>query len=125
MAEEFRSQVQEYINLDNQIKEATSALSTLKKRKTKLQLNINGYMTSNGVDELKLNDCKLKTYTSTTTAPVNQDWIFKRLTLLLNGNEGEAQKWCDFICDKEAREKKTKQSLRRTKLGKAKKKADK
>lgn len=116
MTEEFRSNVQEFVNLDNQIKEATTALSTLRKRKTQLSLNINGYMRSNEIDELKLNDCKLKTYVSTTTAPVNQDWIFKRLAILMGGNEVKAQEWCDFICDKEAREKKQKHSLRRLKL---------
>lgn len=120
MTDNFKREVQEYVNLDNQIKEASKALSVLRQRKTKLSLNINSYMTNNDIQELKLNDCKLKTYTSVTTAPLNKEWIFKRLVLLCNGDEQKAQQYCDFICDKSARDKKEKSSLRRTKLGKKK-----
>lgn len=121
MTEDFKRHVQEYVELDNQIKEATKALKVLRQKKTQLSLNINGYMNTNEIDELKLNDCKLKTYNSVSTESLTQALIFRRLVLLWQGDEARAQEWCDFICDKSARKKKTKSSLRRIK---SKKKSD-
>ena len=112
-SEEFKKQVQEYMQIDNDLKKARGVMKTLNKRKETLSLNINGFMRNNNIDELKLQDCKIKTYTSTTTASINQEWILKRLTILMGGNEGQAQEWCDFICDKEARDKKQKNTIKR------------
>ena len=125
MSEQFKKQVQEYMQIDNDLKEATKALSVLRKRKTTLSVNIYGYMNQNEVDELKLNDCKLKTYTSITTAPLNKDWIYKRLLLINRGDENQAKSMCEFICDPNAREKKEKQTIKRLKLPKKKVKKDK
>ena len=125
MTEQFKKQVQEYMQIDNDLKEATKALSVLRKRKTTLSMNIYGYMNTNEVDELKLNDCKLKTYTSVTTAPLNKDWIYKRLLLINRGDENQAKSMCDFICDPNARDKKEKKTIKRLKLPKKKVKKDK
>ena len=118
MTEEFKKQVQEYMQIDNDLKEATKALSVLRKRKTSLSINIYGYMNDNEVDELKLNDCKLKTYTSITTAPLNKDWIYKRLLLINRGDENASKSMCEFICDSSARDKKEKNTIKRLKLPK-------
>lgn len=116
--EDFKKQVQEYVELDNNIKQANAALKKLRNRKNQLQLNINSYMLSNEIDELKLQDCKLKTYVSTSTAPLNKEWIYKRLLIICKNNEEQAQQMCEFICDPKARDKTQKNSLRRVKLTK-------
>ena len=122
MTEEFKRDVQEYVDLDTKIKEATKALKVLRDKKKSLSLNINSYMKSNEIDELKLNDCKLKTYNSTSTESLTQALILRRLVLLWQGDEARAKEWCDFICDKSARTKKTRSSLRR--IQNKKKKSD-
>ena len=119
--EQFKREVQEYMQIDNDLKEASKALSVLRKRKASLSLNIYGYMHKNDVDELKLNDCRLKTFISTTTSPLNKEWIYKRLLLITNGDEAQATKMCEFICDKNARDKKEKTAVKRLKLPKPKK----
>jgi hypothetical protein len=111
--EEFKKFVQECIDLDNQIKQANGALKTLRNRKTSLQGNINTFMMSNKIDEVKLQDCKLKCSTSTSRASLTKDIIYQRLVLLCNNDEKQAQAMCDFICDPEARPKTSKPSLRR------------
>ena len=75
-------------------------------------------MMTNEIDELKLQDCKLKTYISTSTAPLNKDWIYQRLLLICKGNEEQAKQMCEFICDPKARNKTQKNALRRVKLSK-------
>lgn len=125
MSDQFKKQVQEYMEIDNSLKEATKALSVLRKRKTSLSLNINGYMRENDLDELKLNDCKLKSYISVTTAPINKAWIYNRLLLMNRGDEVQSKKMCEFICDPSAREKKEKHTIKRLKLPKKKVKKDK
>lgn len=119
--EQFKKQVQEYMQIDNDLREASKALSVLRKRKQSLSLNISGYMDKNALDELKLNDCRLKTYISTTTAPLNKEWIYQRLLIITNGDENNARKMCEFICDKNVRDKKEKTSVKRLKLPKSKK----
>lgn len=118
MSDQFKKQVQEYMQIDNDLKQARKAITTLNKRKTSLSLNINGYMQQNDIQELKLNDCKLKTFTSTTTAPLNKDWIYQRLLLICKGDENQAKGMCEFICDPKARDKKQKNSIKRVKLTK-------
>lgn len=113
MTDEFRNKVQEFMSLDNQIKQADKALKTLKNRKNVLKLDINTYMRSNEIDELKLNDCKLKTYTSTSRGGITKDWIYKRLLILCRQDENQARSMCDFICDPEARPKKQTESIKR------------
>lgn len=115
MSEDFKRQVQEYIQIDNDLKKANDALKKLRTRKTQLQNNINKYMLTNEIDELKLNDCKLKTYISTSTGSLTSEWIYQRLLLICDGDQMKAQQMCDFICDKKARPKTQKNSLRRIK----------
>lgn len=122
MTEKFKTEVQEYMQIDNDLKEAQKALAVLKKRKTDLSKNIYTYMESNEIDELKLPDCKLKTFVSITTSGLTKDWIYKRLLLITKGDENQAKSMCEFICDKEAREKKTKNTIKRLKLPKKKNK---
>lgn len=70
MTDQFKSQVQENMQIDNELKQASKVLSTLRKRKAELSLNINGYMMQNEIDELKLSDCKLKSYESVSTTKI-------------------------------------------------------
>ena len=125
MSEQFKKQVQEYMQIDNDLKEATKALGVLRKRKVTLSLNIDTYMGNNDIDELKLNDCKLKRYISTTTAPLNKVWIYNRLLLINKGDEKQAKRMCEFICDPNAREKTEKHSIKRLKLPKKRVRKDK
>ena len=41
--EEFKRQVQEYMQIDNDLKQANDALKKLRARKNQLSLNINSY----------------------------------------------------------------------------------
>lgn len=118
MTEQFKKQVSEYMEIDNNLKEARKAITTLNKRKKTLSLNIDGYMKQNNIEELKLNDCKLKTFTSVRTAPLNKEWIYKRLLIICKGNGNQANSMCEFICDPKARDKKETNLIKRVKLTK-------
>ena len=118
MTEQFKNHVKEYVDINNQLSEASKALSVLRKRKQLLMGNICSYMNTNEFDELKLNDCKLKTYMSKSTAPLNKDYIYSRCLVLVRGDEEKAKGMANFICDPKARPKKEKMALRKLKLNK-------
>ena len=118
MTDQFKNHVKEYVEINNQLSEASKALTVLRKRKTVLMGNICNYMNTNEFDELKLNDCKLKTYMSTQTAPINKNYIYQRCLLLVRGDEEKAKGMAEFICDPKARPKKQSTKLKKLKLTK-------
>ena len=121
MTDQFKRQVQEFKQIDDEIKTANKALLTLKKRRTSLSTNINSYMLNNDLQVLKLQDCQIVTRVSTTTQGLTKDWIYQRLLLICKGNEDQAKGMCEFICDPKARPKKQKPTISRRALPKSKK----
>jgi len=114
--EEFKSNLKEYLDIDKQLKEANSSLKIIRQRKSSLSFLLHNRMKQFEVDELTLPGelGKIRAYTSITTSPLNKAVIFERCKLLCQGDEIKAKQMCDFICDPDARKKKSKEALRKT-----------
>ncbi len=114
--EDFKNNLKEYLDIDNQIKEANKSLKIIRQRKSSLSHILHTRMKEFSIDILTLPGelGTIKAYTSTITAPLNKVVILQRCILLCQGDENKAKQMCDFICDPEAREKKQKEALRKT-----------
>jgi len=130
----FKGALKEYIEIDNDLKEANTHLRVLRNRKKELggqiqihmkefsiqKLNLPLKVTSNPsqpnepVKNLKVNELKLNERVA--KRPINKALILERLTLYFKGDEKKAQQLTDFICDDEARKIGVKFSLTRRKV---------
>lgn len=115
----FKSALKEYIDIDNDLKEANKHLKVLRNRKKELGGQIQVHMREFSIDKLNLpKQSNVKTNTiklnsRVTKKPINNKLILERLTIYFKGDKDKAQKLTDFICDDEARKTGVKFSLSR------------
>lgn len=114
LSEDFKSNLKEFLDIDNQIKEATKSISIIKKRKNELADMINIHMKKHEIDELNIGDGKIKTYKTVKTESLNKKIILDRCVLLCNNDYEKGKKMCEFICDPEARTKTESTGIKRT-----------
>ena len=111
---DFITDVKQYVELDNQIKEFQDIIKKIKKDKEKVEGHILHYMTSNGLDDkdINLSDGKLRCFTSKTSSSVNKKHIENSLALFFKGDYNRAKEATEFIFSK--REVTQKIKLKRT-----------
>lgn len=109
----FKHALKEYIEIDNDLKEANSHLKVLRNRKKELGGQIQVHMREFSIDKLNLPKNNLKLNQRVAKRPINKALILERLTLYFKGDEKKAQQLTDFICDDEARKSVIKYSLTR------------
>lgn len=111
---DFVTDVKQYVELDNQIKEFQDIIKKIKKDKEKVEGHILHYMTSNGLDDkdINLSDGKLRCFTSKTSSSVNKKHIENSLALFFKGDYNRAKEATEFIFSK--REVTQKIKLKRT-----------
>lgn len=127
----FKGALKEYIEIDNDLKDANKHLRVLRNRKKELggqiqvhmkefsiaKLNLPLKVTPNPsqpnipVTNLKVNELKLNERVA--KRPINKALILERLTLYFKGDEQKATQLTEFICDDEARKIGVKFSLTR------------
>jgi|TARA_B110000977_G_scaffold166693_1_gene214709 hypothetical protein len=119
VSEDFKIDVKNYIELDNQIKEFQDIIKKIKKDKEKLEGHILHYMTTNGLNDkdINLSDGKLRCFTSKTSSSVNKKHIENSLALFFKGDYDKAKQVTDFIFSK--REITQKVKLKRTRKKKS------
>lgn len=76
----FRSLVTNYVDLHDQLKQASSTLCELRKKKDGLALQILSCMHANNIDECTLSDGKLKCKSSKRTTSLRKEDIIDTLT---------------------------------------------
>ena len=98
VSDDFKIDVKNYIELDNQIKEFQDIIKKIKKDKEKVEGHILHYMTTNGLDDkdINLSDGKLRCFTSKTSSSEKSDAITFSKSIL-TGNE-KAVKTAGFPC---------------------------
>ena len=99
---DFITDVKNYIELDNQIKEFQDIIKKVKKDKEKLEGHILHYMKTNGLDDkdINLSDGKLRCFTSKTSSSVNKKHIENSLALYFKGDYNRAKEVTSFIFSK-------------------------
>ena len=113
MAEEFVKTIQEFIELDDQIRDAQKDIQLLKARKQNIQLAIMAYMKSQEWDVCNISTGgKLMLKKSKTKSGVKRDTSEEKLTSFFGGDQGKAEEVLKLIFDE--RETTEKDVLRRT-----------
>lgn len=109
--DKFEELVRSYVELDDQIKQASKDMKTLKDKKKELDGTITDYMKLNNIETVNITGGKLKVYTSKVKTPINKEHIFDVLASKLD--EKKATDITDYIM--ENRQTEEKEVLKRTK----------
>ena len=107
----FEELVKSYVELDDQIKQASKDIKTLKDKKKELDCTITDYMKLNSIEQVNITGGKLKVYVSKVKSPINKEHIFDVLSTKLD--EKKAVDITDYIM--ENRQTEEKEVLKRTK----------
>lgn len=100
----FKSALKEYIEIDNDLKEANTHLKEIRQRKKDLSSQIQIHMKQFSINRLQLPGSKLSLTSKFKKKPINEKLILERLTIYFKGDEEKAKKLTKFIVDKEARQ---------------------
>lgn len=100
MAEEFVKTIQEFIELDDQIRDAQKDIQLLKARRQNIQLAIMAFMKSNdwGVCNISTGG-KLMLKKSKTKSGVKRDTSEEKLTSFFGGDQNKAEEVLKLIFD--------------------------
>lgn len=109
--DKFEELVRSYVELDDQIKQASKDVKFLKDKKKELDVSITDYMKLNNIEQVNITGGKLKVYTSKVRAPINKDHILDVLSSKLD--EKKALDITEYIMDN--RQTEEKEVLKRTK----------
>ena len=86
----FKTTVQKWLSIDDDIKKLKNAIKNLNKQKEQLNEPILNFMQNNEIENCNTYNGKLKTYTTTVKKPINKKFLGEALaTFLKNSSIGE------------------------------------
>lgn len=109
--ENFKSTVQKWLSIDDDIKKLKNAIKNLNKQKEQLNEPILAFMQNNEIDNCNTYNGKLKTHVTTHKKPINKKFLGEALaTFLKNSKMGESAS--DYVFNNRETEQKVR--LKRT-----------
>lgn len=96
LLDEFKKEVKEYLNIDNDIKKLMEAVRERKKRKKILSTSIISFMKTHNIQDLNSEDGRLKYSVSKTTKSLSKKDIYQSLSKFLQSND-KAQEALSYI----------------------------
>lgn len=113
MNSEFQQNIQNWVQIDNQIKKASANLSQLRERRNNLQDHITSYVEENNLDNaiIEISDGNLKFNSYKQTAPLTFKYVNKCLSECIS-DEDTVEKLMNYI--KEKREFKYQNGIKRS-----------
>jgi dihydroorotase len=78
----FEQQIQQWVSIDNQLKQMNEKVKEMRERKNALEQNITSYASDNNLSNssIQISDGKLKFYNSRVTEPITFKYLEKTLS---------------------------------------------
>jgi nitrogen regulatory protein PII len=95
----FETNIQQWVSVDNQIKQLNDKMKELKEKKQALTNNINSYVETNNISTIQISDGQLKFAKIKETQPLTFKYLEKCLHEIIK-NEEQVEKIIEYIKNK-------------------------
>lgn len=83
----FENEIQQWVIIDNQIKQYNEKIRELRDKRNKLEINLLEYASTNNLSNIQISDGRLKFINSKVTTPLTFKYLEKSLGEIIKNND--------------------------------------